>query len=87
MIGSLFAEPRPLANRLAALAQRGIYIGTSSWKYEGWLGSIYTPSRYETRGKFSQKKFDESEGTRVKAQLATGIRRVTLCSNLEFILC
>jgi uncharacterized protein YecE (DUF72 family) len=58
--GSLFAEPRPLAKRLSALAQRGIYIGTSSWKYEGWLGSIYTPERYITRGKFSQKKFDDT---------------------------
>ena len=60
MTGSLFAEPRPLAKRLAALAQRGIFIGTSSWKYEGWLGSIYTPERYFTRGKFSQKKFDDT---------------------------
>jgi uncharacterized protein YecE (DUF72 family) len=60
VIGSLFAEPRPLAKRLAALAQRGIFIGTSSWKYEGWLGSIYTPERYITRGKFSQKKFDDT---------------------------
>jgi len=23
---------------LAELAQEGIYVGTSSWKYEGWLG-------------------------------------------------
>ena len=58
--GSLFAEPRPLAARLATLAQRGVFIGTSSWKYEGWLGSIYTPERYITRGKFSQKKFDDT---------------------------
>lgn len=60
MTGSLFAEPRPLAGRLAALAQRGIYVGTSSWKYDGWLGSIYTPERYFTRGRFSQKKFEET---------------------------
>ncbi|MEO6759083.1 MAG: DUF72 domain-containing protein [Saprospiraceae bacterium] len=60
MIGSLFSEPKPLAARLANLAARGVYIGTSSWKYEGWLGSIYSPERYVTRGKFSQKKFDET---------------------------
>jgi uncharacterized protein YecE (DUF72 family) len=49
-----------LANRLHDLAAQGIFLGTSSWKYEGWLGSIYTPQRYETRGKFSKKKFDDS---------------------------
>jgi uncharacterized protein YecE (DUF72 family) len=58
--GSLFAAERPLAARLAALAGRGVWIGTSSWKYEGWLGTIYTPERYNTRGKFSQKKFDDT---------------------------
>jgi hypothetical protein len=35
-----------LAPRLRALATEGLYFGTSSWKYEGWLGSIY-----DTRGK------------------------------------
>ena len=53
----------PLAARLApalkALAQRGVYFGTSSWKYEGWLSSIYTHERYVTRGKFSRKKFED----------------------------
>jgi uncharacterized protein YecE (DUF72 family) len=33
-------------------------VGTSSWKYEGWLGQIYTPSRYLSRGRFSKKKFE-----------------------------
>jgi uncharacterized protein YecE (DUF72 family) len=62
---SLFAEhDRPeqaarLAPMLKALAAQGIYFGTSSWKYEGWLGSIYTPDRYTTRGKFSRRKFEE----------------------------
>jgi uncharacterized protein YecE (DUF72 family) len=64
MSASLFEadERPPLAVRLApilrALADRGIYLGTSSWKYEGWLGSIYTQERYLTRGKFSRKKFE-----------------------------
>ena len=47
-----------LAPKLRALAARGVYFGTSSWKYEGWLGSIYSPDRYVTRGKFSRKKFE-----------------------------
>ena len=61
---SLFPESdgSTLRHRLAAplrtLAQRGIWIGTSSWKYPGWLGGIYTPERYAARGRFSQKKFD-----------------------------
>ena len=38
----------------------GIYIGGSSWKYEGWLGQIYTPERYITRGRFSKKRFEET---------------------------
>jgi uncharacterized protein YecE (DUF72 family) len=32
--------------QVAALAADGIYVGTSSWKYEGWLGLIYSPERY-----------------------------------------
>jgi len=33
--------------KAAELAARGVFIGTSSWKYEGWIGQLYTPSRYE----------------------------------------
>jgi uncharacterized protein YecE (DUF72 family) len=47
-----------LATRLRALSQENIWIGTSSWKYEGWLGQIYTPDRYMSRGKFSKKRFE-----------------------------
>ena len=42
-------EPFPkerLREQLAKLAAMGIYVGTSSWKYEGWLGMIYSPDRY-----------------------------------------
>jgi uncharacterized protein YecE (DUF72 family) len=57
----LFGDPAPektvLARRLAQYAEHGIYIGTSSWKYEGWLGKVYTPERYFTRGRFSPRKF------------------------------
>jgi uncharacterized protein YecE (DUF72 family) len=56
-----------LAPVLRRLAERGVYFGTSSWKYEGWLGSIYSPERYLTRKKFSRKKF-ESECIREYAR-------------------
>ena len=26
----------------AQLAREGVFIGTSSWKYPGWLGKVYT---------------------------------------------
>jgi len=51
---------RQLARKLHALAAEGVWIGTSSWKYEGWLGQIYTPERYRTRGRFSKRKFQET---------------------------
>jgi uncharacterized protein YecE (DUF72 family) len=35
-------------------------VGTSSWKYRGWLGQIYSEERYLTRGKFSEAKFERS---------------------------
>jgi uncharacterized protein YecE (DUF72 family) len=59
----LFDDSEPLARsrlaaRLHALAGEGVYFGTSSWKYPGWLGTIYTAQRYFTRGRFSQKRFE-----------------------------
>jgi len=35
----------------AELASKGVFFGTSSWKYDGWFGQLYTPARYEYRGK------------------------------------
>ena len=29
----------------AALASKGVFIGMSGWKYEGWFGPLYGPSR------------------------------------------
>jgi uncharacterized protein YecE (DUF72 family) len=43
-----------------ALADQGVFIGTSSWKYEGWLGLIYTDERYRTRGRLSKAKFEKN---------------------------
>jgi len=49
-----------LRDRLNNLAAQGIFIGGSSWKYEGWLGQIYSRSRYQVRGRFSKKLFEET---------------------------
>jgi uncharacterized protein YecE (DUF72 family) len=62
--GSLFDEPNAfprdhLAARLRELADRKIFIGGSSWKYEGWLDQIYSRDRYLTRGRFSKKLFEQ----------------------------
>lgn len=46
------------AKRLRALAAESLYFGTSSWKYPGWLGSIYSDERYRGQRGFSQKTFD-----------------------------
>ncbi len=61
---SLFPEPEEsfkhkLAKKLLSLAKQGILLGGSSWKYEGWIGSIYSPERYRTNGRFSKKLFDQ----------------------------
>lgn len=62
---TLFDEPSAFdrdafAARLKDLAARHIYIGGSSWKYEGWLGQIYSRGNYLVRGRFSQKLFNDT---------------------------
>jgi uncharacterized protein YecE (DUF72 family) len=47
-------------DRLRELAARGVWLGTSSWKYPGWLGQIYDEQNYLTRGKFSEAAFERS---------------------------
>jgi len=47
-----------IQSQLAALAARGVFIGTSSWKYQGWLGQLYASARYEYRGKFAATRFE-----------------------------
>jgi uncharacterized protein YecE (DUF72 family) len=49
-----------LQERLSVLAEQRIYIGGSSWKYEGWLDQIYDRSLYLYRGRFSKKAFEEN---------------------------
>lgn len=48
-----------LKRRLAKLKELGVRIGTSSWKYPGWIGTLYTESRYEYRGKLSDSRFQQ----------------------------
>jgi len=64
-VDTLFDDPSAfdrdaLAARLKDLALRHIYIGGSSWKYEGWLGQIYSRGNYLVRGRFSQKLFNDT---------------------------
>ena len=42
----------------ARLARKGVYVGTSSWKYEGWFDQLYSPARYEYRGKVARTRFE-----------------------------
>lgn len=57
---------------------RGVLVGTSSWKYDGWLDSIYERSLYEWRGKVSKARF-EAECLREYASLFP-----TVCSDSGF---
>jgi len=51
-------ERDQVKEQASALAAKGVYIGTSSWKYEGWLDQLYTPARYEYRGKVAKTRFE-----------------------------
>ncbi len=44
--------------RLAELAAAGVYLGTSSWKYPGWLGQLYARDRYVWRGRYAESRFE-----------------------------
>jgi uncharacterized protein YecE (DUF72 family) len=49
-----------LRDDVAALAERGIYVGTSSWKYPGWVGQLYDEQRYLHNGKLSMARFNRT---------------------------
>jgi uncharacterized protein YecE (DUF72 family) len=83
VVGPLFEDPNAfdrdgLAARLRGLASNRVYIGGSSWKYEGWLGQIYRRDRYLSRGRFSKKLFD-SECLREYAETFP-----TVCGDFAF---
>ena len=51
---------RELTPDLRRLAEQGIFLGTSSWKYPGWVGQLYTAERYEYRGKVAKSRFEKN---------------------------
>ena len=52
-----FDRPK-IAERVKELAAQNIFIGTSSWKYEGWMDQLYSPERYAYRGKVAKSRFE-----------------------------
>ena len=50
-----------LRQRLVDAAAQGVHLGTSSWKYPGWLGTVYDSQRYLGRGgKVSEALLDRT---------------------------
>jgi uncharacterized protein YecE (DUF72 family) len=49
-----------IKNSVFKLADDGIFIGTSSWKYSGWRGMLYDEARYVWRGKFAKSRFEKN---------------------------
>jgi uncharacterized protein YecE (DUF72 family) len=47
-----------IKSKAATLADNGVFVGTSSWKYLGWMNQLYTPARYEYRGKVAKSRFE-----------------------------
>ncbi len=45
---------------LAELARAGVIVGTSSWKYPGWLGQLYERDRYVWRGRYAESRFEKN---------------------------
>ena len=43
----------------ARLAEKGVFVGTSSWKYPGWCGQLYDAARYQWRGQFARSRFEK----------------------------
>ena len=51
-------DRQQMREQAASLAVQGVYLGTSSWKYEGWMGQLYTPERYHFKGKTARTRFE-----------------------------
>jgi uncharacterized protein YecE (DUF72 family) len=49
-----------MKQQAARLAARGVFIGTSSWKYAGWRGMLYDEARYVYRGKLAETRFEKN---------------------------
>jgi uncharacterized protein YecE (DUF72 family) len=48
-----------LKQAVSKLQDFHVDIGTSSWKYEGWLDQLYRREYYYTRNQFSENKFQQ----------------------------
>lgn len=46
-----------LRTAAAALAEHHVFLGTSSWKYPGWVGLLYEEQRYLHHGRFAESRF------------------------------
>ena len=71
-------RPRRSGGETARPGRENIYIGGSSWKYEGWLGQVYSRGRYLARGRFSRSAF-ETECLREYAETFP-----TVCGDFTF---
>jgi uncharacterized protein YecE (DUF72 family) len=49
-----------LAKNVQDLAAKNVFIGTSSWKYRGWCGTLYDEDRYIWRGRFAASRFNQN---------------------------
>ncbi len=58
MLEGLSFPVEQVREALARLAEQNVFIGTSSWKYPGWLGQLYDEQRYVYRGRFSESRFE-----------------------------
>ncbi|MEO6054772.1 MAG: DUF72 domain-containing protein [Chthoniobacterales bacterium] len=47
-----------LLSGIAAEAAQNVFIGTSSWKYPGWIGMLYDEQRYLRKKRFSKAAFE-----------------------------
>ena len=78
-----------LADQAASLAVQGVYIGTSSWKYPGWCGTVCDRARHEYRGKFAETRFKRdclAEYAEVfKTVCVDAAYYISACSHIRFI--
>jgi uncharacterized protein YecE (DUF72 family) len=53
-------ERERIKQSAAGLAESGVFVGTSSWKYPGWNGMLYEESNYAWHGKFAKSRFEKN---------------------------
>lgn len=56
----LFDLERDAPNLQRLANDDGVFLGTSSWKYPGWVGQLYERKLYSVRGRFSKALFDRT---------------------------